>query len=257
MHYASLIPITCALALLAGCGGGGGGSSGGSSGGGGGTTTTITAADYNGRLVMLVANEDVGLRGFTEGGSAEDLSATELGATWAVASNTLVLTETQPDADTDGHNDEFRWVLTPSGSASTLTGTLRLTYEPGDVQTVSATGYRLPAIYTSGPAADTATTWEDHAGRRFTMSVGNGSGEGTITSSTFPGFVSGTCNAAGSYIYLRWSYLDGGATREGQLAAVRSTASTTVFSGVSVLGINGTITVSTSASLTAVPAGGG
>lgn len=257
MRTRHIISVALVCIALAGCGGGGGGGSS-SSGDGGGGGTILTTGDLNDRIGMLVSSEEIGPRLFSAGGGFDDLTRTdESGATWTVSgTGTLVATATQPDADADGSNDTHTMSATASsGSVSTLTGTYRITFQPGDVQTVSATMYRLPAVNSTGTVDATATIWEDQAGARYTIPAGPGSG--AITSSTRTGFTSGTYIATTSYVYLSFDYTEAATAKLGHIVGVKNAASGTALAGVSVLGTYAAPVVSTAATLTAVPVGGG
>lgn len=248
------IALLVCLALW-GCGGGGGGSSGGSSGGGGGGGPTITTATFSDRLTLVASSADISLYGLNNDGTAENLTATEMSASWYVAMNLLTINETRADFDGDTHLDTYRFTGSPSGTVDNLSGQHLVTYAPMDTATPAATAHRLPLVNDVGNVS-ASLTWEADDGSRYTFDTTGGLG--TITASTRPGFMSGTVLFTGGWIYLQATYFDSGVTKRVHVVAIKDTTSGTVLHGVQVIDNSGTTpTVDSSATLTAVPAGGG
>jgi hypothetical protein len=252
--FHTLALLVC-LALW-GCGGSGGGSSSNSSSGGGGDSTIpISAATYADRLVLVTSSSDISLYGLSDGGGAENLSATEVSASWSVASNLITINESRPDINGDGMLDSYRFTGAAVGSVNTLNGQHLINISPSESYTPAARAFRLPTVNSVG-ALSTALTWEADDGFRYTFSTN--SGEGTITATTRPGFMSGTVLVTGGWIYLRATYFDSGMTKRVHLIAVRDTTDGTVLHGVQAIDNSGlTPTVDESATLVAVPGGAG
>lgn len=234
------------LILIAGCGGGGGGD------GGSPPTVSDPSAAYRDRLVLLVSDEESGLRRLNADGSAVDLAAATLSGTWTASGTALNVSETHLDAGLDGHNDQFAWSL----ATATMTGSFQVTFQPGDSDTATAYGYVLARPYADSAIA-AETVWEDQSGYRYTLAAPSGSG--AVSASTRPGFANGTFRFGDGALYLIVRCADGVDTDEVHLACVRTGADAASLSGVMAINEGGvpTFTISTSATLVAVPAGGG